>query len=32
MIHIDETHALKPLDRSPGWHSADAPDTYPFEI
>jgi erythromycin esterase-like protein len=29
IIHWDETRALEPLDRSPGWDWGEAPDTYP---
>lgn len=29
LIHIDETHALEPLDRGPVWHSGEAPETFP---
>lgn len=29
LIHIDETHALEPLDRGPVWHTGEAPETFP---
>lgn len=29
MIHIDNTTALRPLEKSAGWHQADAYETYP---
>jgi erythromycin esterase-like protein len=29
VIHWDETHAVEPLDRAPGWDPSDLPDTYP---
>jgi erythromycin esterase-like protein len=32
MIHIDDTHALEPLERTPTWHDAEVPETYPTGI
>ena len=32
IIHFDQTRALEPLDRIPGWSPDDAPDTYPSGI
>jgi hypothetical protein len=32
IIHIDETHALKPLERTSHWVSGDAPETYPVGL
>lgn len=29
MIHIDETHALEPLDKGPVWSTGEAPETFP---
>jgi len=29
VIHLDETTAVEPLDRSPGWDPVEPPDTYP---
>jgi erythromycin esterase-like protein len=29
LIHIDRTHAVKPLDAGGGWHSIEPPETYP---
>jgi erythromycin esterase-like protein len=29
LIHIDETHALEPLDKGPVWHTGEAPETFP---
>ncbi|HJP59451.1 MAG TPA: erythromycin esterase family protein [Gemmatimonadaceae bacterium] len=29
VIHLDETHALRPLDIPEGWHDAEPPETYP---
>jgi len=32
VIHIDQTHALEPLDRGPVWHTGEAPETYPSAL
>jgi erythromycin esterase-like protein len=32
MIHIDETHALEPLDRVAAWNTGEPPETYPSGI
>jgi erythromycin esterase-like protein len=32
VLHFDETVAVQPLDRVPGWETGDAPDTYPFTL
>jgi erythromycin esterase-like protein len=32
VLHFDETTALEPLDRVPGWPDVDAPETYPFDV
>ncbi|MEP6588824.1 MAG: erythromycin esterase family protein [Polaromonas sp.] len=29
MIHLDETHALEPLDKGPVWSTGEAPETFP---
>jgi erythromycin esterase-like protein len=29
VIHVDETRAVEPLDRTPGWEAGELPDTYP---
>jgi erythromycin esterase-like protein len=29
LLHFDETSALQPLDRTPGWQEGELPDTYP---
>jgi erythromycin esterase-like protein len=29
MIHLDQTRAVEPLERTAGWESDDAPETYP---
>ncbi|AEM84766.1 erythromycin esterase family protein [Streptomyces violaceusniger] len=32
VIHIDETRALEPLERTAGWERGEAPETYPFTV
>jgi erythromycin esterase-like protein len=32
LLHFDETAAVAPLDRTPGWKTGDAPETYPFNV
>jgi erythromycin esterase-like protein len=32
MIHIDQTHALEPLDKGRVWHTGEAPETYPSGV
>ena len=32
LIHVDETHAVEPLERSPEWLAAEAPETYPSAL
>jgi erythromycin esterase-like protein len=34
VIHLDETHALEPLENTPLWHAGEAelPETYPFAL
>jgi erythromycin esterase-like protein len=32
VLHFDDTRAVEPLDRTAGWESRDAPDTYPFNV
>jgi erythromycin esterase-like protein len=29
LIHYDETQAVEPLDRTPGWDLGEPPETYP---
>ena len=29
VLHFDETRAVEPLERTPAWESAEAPETYP---
>jgi len=32
VLHFDETRAVEPLERSPHWHEAEPPETYPTGI
>jgi erythromycin esterase-like protein/predicted phosphoribosyltransferase len=32
VIHLDETHALEPLERSGQWEAGELPDTYPWGL
>ncbi|MCW2585757.1 MAG: Erythromycin esterase [Frankiales bacterium] len=32
VIHIDDTRALEPLERTAGWEQGEAPETYPFAV
>jgi erythromycin esterase-like protein/predicted phosphoribosyltransferase len=32
VIHIDETHALEPLERSSEWETGELPETYPWGV
>jgi erythromycin esterase-like protein len=32
VIHINETRALEPLERTAGWEQGEAPETYPFAV
>jgi erythromycin esterase-like protein len=32
VIHIDQTHALEPLDKGPVWQTGEAPETYPSAL
>jgi erythromycin esterase-like protein len=32
IIHMDETHALEPLERTSIWDSGELPETYPFKV
>jgi erythromycin esterase-like protein/predicted phosphoribosyltransferase len=32
VIHITETRALEPLERTAGWEQGEAPETYPFAV
>jgi len=32
VIHIDETRAVEPLERTAGWDQGEVPETYPFAV
>ena len=32
VIHFDETRAVEPLDRTPGWDKGEPPETFPFGL
>ncbi|HEV8650278.1 MAG TPA: erythromycin esterase family protein [Actinomycetes bacterium] len=32
VIHIDETRAVEPLERTAGWEKGEVPETYPFAV
>jgi erythromycin esterase-like protein/predicted phosphoribosyltransferase len=32
VIHLDETHALEPLERTSEWETGELPETYPFGV
>jgi erythromycin esterase-like protein len=32
VIHIDETRAVEPLERTAAWDRGDAPETYPYAV
>ena len=32
VIHLDETRAVEPLERSAGWQNGELPDTFPFSV
>jgi erythromycin esterase-like protein/predicted phosphoribosyltransferase len=32
VIHIDDTRAVEPLERTPVWETGEAPQTYPFAV
>jgi erythromycin esterase-like protein len=32
VIHLDETHALEPLERTSGWEEGEMPETYPWGV
>jgi erythromycin esterase-like protein/predicted phosphoribosyltransferase len=32
LIHVDETRAVEPLERTAGWERGEAPETYPFAV
>lgn len=32
VVHVDETRAVEPLERTAGWEQGEAPETYPFAL
>jgi erythromycin esterase-like protein len=32
VIHLDETRAVEPLERTAGWEEGEMPETYPFAV
>ena len=32
VIHIDETRAVEPLERTSVWDKGELPETYPFKV
>jgi erythromycin esterase-like protein len=32
VVHIDDTRAVEPLERTAGWERGEAPETYPFAV
>jgi erythromycin esterase-like protein len=32
LIHIDDTRALEPLERTGVWETGEVPETYPFTV
>src|SRR4030088_2468667 len=32
VIHLDETRAVEPLERTAGWEQGEVPETYPFAV
>ncbi len=32
VIHIDDTRAVEPLERTAGWEAGEAPETHPFAV
>ena len=32
VIHLDETHAVEPLEREAAWEPAEAPETFPSGV
>jgi len=32
VIHVDETRATEPLERTAGWETGEVPETYPFAV
>jgi hypothetical protein len=32
VVHLDETTALEPLERTAQWEAGEVPETYPFAV
>ncbi|HET8627683.1 MAG TPA: erythromycin esterase family protein [Thermomicrobiales bacterium] len=32
LLYFDETRAVEPLERTPGWETGEAPETFPFRV
>ena len=32
VLHYDETRAVEPLERTAGWDTGEAPETYPVAV
>jgi hypothetical protein len=32
VIHVDETRAVEPLERTARWEEGEVPETYPFAV
>ena len=32
LLYFDETRAVEPLERAPGWETGEAPETFPFRV
>jgi hypothetical protein len=32
VVHIDETRAVEPLERTARWEQGEVPETYPFAV
>jgi hypothetical protein len=32
VIHLDETHAVEPLERTSSWDEGELPETYPWAV
>jgi erythromycin esterase-like protein len=32
VVHVDETRAVEPLERTSGWEAGELPETYPFAV
>ena len=32
VVHIDDTRAMEPLERTAAWEKGEAPETYPFAV